>query len=181
MSSFADRIYTSLFKFFKIKSSLSFNYVNNITTISSLLIKLSSIEKERDRLFEELQAREQAFNKLVLSVYDWVWITDTTGKYSYVSPKCVDIYNITEDKIIGKMPHEFVEEKDKDSIIALEKHLLETHEVLVNYVSIVRANGNFLKTLTNAVPLFDFRGEYVGHIGVEKILESTPIQNKRYC
>ena len=143
----------------------------NLIKLTELTDKLISMERERDRLFEELKFREQAWNNLMLAMFDWAWITDENGRYSYVSPKSREIYGYSNGDMLGKMPHEFLEGQYREDVIKLEQYLIEAHEPLMNYESESRkADGTKIRTTTSCVPYFKSDGSYGGHIGVEKLV-----------
>lgn len=171
MGNITNKIYDKIFAIFRINYILSFKYISKVASINELFQKLIVIEKERDRLFEELKLREQAWNNLMLAMFDWVWITDKYGRYSYVSPKLKDIYGYTNGDMLGKMPHEYLEGQYREDVIKLEQYLIESHEKLMNYESESRkADGTKIRTTTSCVPLFGNDGDYIGHVGVEKII-----------
>jgi len=166
-----NKFYDIVFKLFKIKSVLSFKYVSNLTLIGDLFQKLTILEKERDQLFTELEKREQTWSKLMLVMFDWAWITNKDGKYSYISPRAEEIYGFKNGDIVGKMPHEFLTDEYKEDAIKTEQYLIESRKPLYNYVTdSYDSQGHKIRTTTNCTPLFGSDGGYIGHVGVEKIL-----------
>jgi len=143
----------------------------NLEKLRELTKKLTELEREKDRIHEELQWREQAFNCLVQTMFDWVWITNEKGEYSYVSPKSNDIYGYINGDILGKMPHDFLQGQARENTIQMEQYLIQTHEPVINYeAESTLADGTKIQTITNAVPMFDSNRNYKGHLGVEKIV-----------
>lgn len=165
-----ENFYQRVFNIFfgKVKSVV---INHNLEILTELTKKLTEIEIEKDRILDELQWKNQAWNKLILVMFDWVWMTDRDGKYSYVSPKAEQIYGYKNGDILGKMPHEFLEGTYREDVIQLEKYLIESHESLFDYeTESVDYKGNKIRTITNCVAMFDNKGQYKGHLGVEKLL-----------
>ncbi|MBI4730758.1 MAG: GAF domain-containing protein, partial [Chloroflexi bacterium] len=121
------------------------------------------------RLFEQIQASENRFRDVSTISGDYIWETDLTWNYTYVSERVRDVLGYAPEEMIGTsnyLPH------DTEQAKHLNQKLIEEIEANGRAVDIenevVFKDGRHGFMLTSAVPILDASGNRVGYRGVDK-------------
>ena len=83
---------------------------------------------------------------MVEATSDMVWELDLEGKYTYVSPKAVDLMGRKPEELIGRMPFEYMPAESAKKSIELFETLSKKPEMISAFesVSSVRTVGVFM-------------------------------------
>ncbi len=123
---------------------------------------------ERKNAENSLRKSEEKFRNLVEATNDWVWETDSSGKFTYSSPKIFDYLGYHPQHVLGKKPFEFMPAKEAAQLsnifIELSKNP-KPFEMLEH--TIFHKDGRYLNVETNGVPIFDAKDNLVGWRGIE--------------
>ncbi|MFH0730380.1 MAG: PAS domain S-box protein [Pseudomonadota bacterium] len=131
--------------------------------------ELRSEIAERKRAEEELKESQARFRALVENTHDWVWETDRTGRYCYVSLRSADLLGYAPEEIIGRFPLDFTFADNTESNLRRLKDLLETGKPFRGVEKICRhRKGHSVIMETSGVPFFDSQGNPAGFRGIDR-------------
>lgn len=154
--------------------SLSIGLVSLIT----LLLGLRKISKENflRRKAERLAiANETKFRNLIENASVVMYTTDTSGKFNYVSSKCLELTGYTESELIGRS-FDFLISKDhrEETANFYLKQLMQSLPETVLRFPIV-AKGGHEKWVEQSVVLLKKRGRFSGFQSIVKDVTETRI------
>jgi PAS domain S-box-containing protein len=116
-----------------------------------------------------LRVSEERFRDVVMSSSDWIWETDTGGSYTYLSGQIEALTGYTPEQLLGSDPLELMAVAERERIRDLLQPLIASHRPIVEMENWIETRaGTTICLLTNAVPRFDVRGNYLGYRGVHK-------------
>lgn len=124
-------------------------------------------EEKRARL--ALQDSQQRFCALVETTSDWIWATDATGVYTYCSPRVRDLLGYEPEEILGRTLYDLVLPDEAGRFQALvDKSKAQGEPLLrLEHVS-VHKDGSHVVLETNANPIFDDGGTFLGYRGIDR-------------
>lgn len=124
---------------------------------------------ERKLAEESLKQSEERLRDIIFTTADWVWEVDEKGVYTYSSLKGIELFDISEQDILGKTPFDFMPEDEAKRVgkifskIAAKKAPIKDLE---NWN--IGKGGELICLLTNGVPIFDTEGQFKGYRGIDK-------------
>lgn len=123
-------------------------------------------EVESRRALLESEARFRAVSE---ASHDFIWEIDTDHRYTYVSPKVTEILGYTPEEMLGKRPYDFMAPDVAPEVAQEFTQVAERRGTHVGLVNInVHKDGHQVALETNATPIFDPDGEYVGYRGADR-------------
>lgn len=133
--------------------------------------------KEKERKLQEAKDR---FQTLTEQTSDWIWELDTTGKYTYASPRVEPILGYKAEEMIGKnfldtMPDWQAKKCKRSFEYCVEKHL--PIESLHN--ENIRKDGKKVILETSALPFFDKDNNLLGFRGIDRDITERKEAEKR--
>jgi PAS domain S-box-containing protein len=118
---------------------------------------------------EALRESEQRFRDISDNIADWIWEVDSNGAYTYCSERAEDILGYPPEELIGKRPYDVIR---PDEIRRVKRDLKERWNARAPIRDLecwhVRKDGTDVCIYTNALPVFDKKGEFRGYRGVDK-------------
>ena len=118
---------------------------------------------------DNLRTSREHFRNLVESTSDWIWETDTKGRYTYVSPQVQDILGYTPKEIIGKTPFELMVPEEAERVSVIFAEIVEKKEPFQNIENVcLHKDGHEVTLETNGVPVLDKKGNLIGFRGVDR-------------
>jgi PAS domain S-box-containing protein len=123
---------------------------------------------ERERMRNALEKEQERFRDIASSVGDWIWETDTEGRYTYSNVVVQQILGYTPEEIIGKHFTELSPNNDSEkSNFALK--MFEQRKRFANFASqAIHKNGSIVFLERNAIPMLDLEGKFLGYRGVDR-------------
>lgn len=116
----------------------------------------------------ELSLSMRRYQDLVESTPDWVWEIDEEWRYTYVSPRAINLLGFGPEEILGKTPFDFMEEKDAQELSELFSVIARSREPLVAVQNTnIQKDGSRVILETNAIPFFDLDGAFKGYRGID--------------
>lgn len=125
-------------------------------------------KNEKELAEEALRKSEERLRDIIFSTADWVWEIDENGRYVYSSIKGNELFETSQDDIIGKTPFYFMPPEEAARIgQVFEEHVAHKAPIrnLENWN--IAKNGKRICLLTNGVPIIDKEGSFKGYRGVD--------------
>lgn len=117
----------------------------------------------------KLQESERRLREIVDLTNDWIWEIDPLWRYSYVSPKIVDILGYSVEEMIGKSPFEFLPAEEVSGIKDTLRHYVHQFKPLnAIETKAIHKSGKIVYLETSGVPMFNEKGEYLGYRGADR-------------
>ena len=124
---------------------------------------------ERKRAEEALKESETRFRDLTETTTDWVWEVDAQGVYTYASPKIKDLLDYEVSEVLGKTPFDFMHREEAERIRKFFNEKVTNKEPFYGLENVNRhKNGHLVVLETNAIPIFDEKGQLKGYRGIDR-------------
>ena len=135
---------------------------------------------QRKKAEKILAQNESRFRDISLSMADWIWEIDINGRYIFSAGNSKKTLGYETDELLGKTPFDFM---PKDEALKIKKRFMEIITAKQPIVDLknwnLRKDGTRVCLLTNGVPVFDDKGEFIGYRGVDKdITKDLEIEEK---
>ncbi|MBP6961853.1 MAG: PAS domain S-box protein [Thermotogae bacterium] len=124
---------------------------------------------DRKRIEEALTVSEKRFREVAEHSHTVVWETDTEGLFTYVSPVCETLWGYRPEELVYKrhffdlFPPDEREEAKSTGI-----SFMKERKKLTNFENrSIRKDGQLIWLSSNAVPVYDREGRYIGYRGTE--------------
>lgn len=144
---------------------LSWNYLVKDGELEGMVTVIQDLSKIRE-VENALKESEKKYRALVETISDFLWETDQYGNYSYVSPKCRDIFFYEPSEMLGKKIWDFIIEKDSDKI----EHLKNSFFTQKSFYHIEflkkQAKGGLVAVISSGIPVYD-KDKFVGFRGID--------------
>jgi PAS domain S-box-containing protein len=116
-----------------------------------------------------LRAGEERYRQLVESSDDWVWEVDEHWRYTYSSPRCLELLGCRPEQLLRKTPFGLM---PADEAVRV-KTLLSAHAARRNPFHRLEhskraRDGRHLILESTGIPVFDARGRFRGYRGVDR-------------
>lgn len=125
-------------------------------------LDLSPAKRAQAQLIES----EQRFRDVSQAIGEFIWEVDAEGRFTYASPRVVDVLGVTPEEVIGRHPFDFVPEEDRPKVLARSRKISEAGEAFRNFEHRVRQpGGRILWISASGVPSYDAGGQIKGFRG----------------
>lgn len=168
---------------------------NKLTTISTVILLIVSllafysirqsmladrerltIFLERENLMSSLAQSNERFRNLLETTSDWIWETDTNGRYTYSSPRLKNLLGYTSNEVLGKTLMDVATPRTRE---ALRK---EFNQILANgkpysgfECTCLGKSGQVVVLENNAVPIFNGQETLLGYRGIARDITERKI------
>jgi PAS domain S-box-containing protein len=118
---------------------------------------------------DALRKSESRFRSFVENANDIIFMMDTNGVFTYISPNWETMIGRNHTSFIGETFEPLVHPDDIPACHAFLKRIITTREKAENLEYRVRHNdGNWLWHSSNGASIFDSAGELIGGIGIAR-------------
>ena len=108
------------------------------------------------------------YKKILENISDWLWVVDTSGKYTYCSQNVFDFLGYTAEEVIGKTPFDFMSEKESLRVSKIFEDLAIHHAPIKGLENtIIHKDGSIVVLKTSGVPVYDEDGIWLGYEGTD--------------
>ncbi len=144
------------------------------------LLSLLSDVTERRQAMEQLRESERRFADVVDAAGEYVWETDPTGHYIYVSERIERVLGYTAAEMIGKEAYDFMpaEEIERLELWFNNRQNPGTPIRNLEYISITK-DGKEIWQQVSGVPIFDAAGERIGFRGTGMDITERKLAEQR--
>ncbi len=150
---------------------------------NNIIGKTISLRDITERLYVEkkLQESEKRFQDVALCSADWIWEVDKYGKYIFVTGNIKKILGYHPSELIGKTPFKLMPEDEAKRVSEIFKDIVSNRKPIIDLENWnISKKGEKILLLTNAIPLFNKNGEFLGYRGVDKdITDKKRIEEER--
>lgn len=130
--------------------------------------RLSNAETQRLSAEDALRKSEERLKDILFSTADWVWEIDENGRYTYSSIKGNELFDASQEDILGKTPFHFMPSEESERVGKIFSELIEKRVPIRNLENWnIAKNGKRICLLTNGMPIFDKKGDFKGYRGVD--------------
>ncbi len=131
--------------------------------------QLKSDCARRNLAWDVLRESRQRFQKLIETLYDWVWEVDAKGHYTYVSPQIKNILGYEKYEIIGKTPYDLMPPEEAARVSKIFGALIIERKPINALENMnLHKDGRRVLMETNGLPFFDVAGKFRGYRGTDR-------------
>lgn len=134
-----------------------------------------SNERLRREIVESTRAKQGAekikehYRALVEGSSDWVWETDAEFKYTYASPRVVDILGYAPEEVVGQTPLDLMPPDEVKRVEIEGLPVMRLRLPLQGFQSRhLHKDGHVVMIETNGLPIFDEKGAFCGYRGIDR-------------
>lgn len=127
----------------------------------------------------KLLESEQRLREIVDLTNDWIWEIDPSWRYSYVSPKIVDILGYSVEEMVGRSPFDFLPPEEISGIKEMLRQFVHQYKPLnAIETKAFHKSGKVVYLETSGVPIFNDKGEYIGYRGADRDITLRKLYEK---
>jgi len=116
-----------------------------------------------------LRKSEERLRDIVFSTADWVWEVDENGKYTYSSQKGNELFDASQEEIIGKTPFDFMPKDEAKRVAPIFTKIVAKKAPIKDLENWNIGKGNKkICLLTNGLPILNDEGRLIGYRGIDK-------------
>ncbi len=109
------------------------------------------------------------YQDLIETIGDFIWETDSAGRYTYCSPHMYKLWGIKPEEMIGKTPFEMMSAEHRKSALALYARMAQSPQPFSGLESTAYdGQGRLIYIETSGVPFFDDTGRLLGFRGISR-------------
>lgn len=88
---------------------------------------------EREHLLKSLEQSEDRYRNLIETSSDWIWESDSDGRYTYSSPRVKDLLGYLPEEIINKTLMDIVSPEQAEKFNTTYTQLLRSQKILMGW------------------------------------------------
>jgi len=120
------------------------------------------------QITDALKETEQRFKDVTENAQEWIWETDTYGKYVYCSPASEKILGYKPEELLGKHFYDSFAPKEKKQLKKLAFDNFTAKKPFHEFINLnIRKDGKPVWISTSGVPILDKKGNILGYRGVD--------------
>ncbi len=128
-----------------------------------------SLWDEREEFLQAIKESKEMFQTLVETTSDWIWEMDKNGKYTYSSPRIIELLGYSPEAIIGKTPFDFMPEEEAVKSTKLLQDIMQTGKSFKSFeYTCLTNNGLPIVIEKNGVPIVDDHKNIIGYRGIAR-------------
>lgn len=135
---------------------------------ANISFALENFSREEARVAAELALRESEnrFRDFADAAGEFVWETDTDGRFTYVSSGVQDFWEYTDQELIGRKPLDLAPPEEAQRVLAwLSENARADGSYRDLEYQVLTRSGQVRWILAHAVGVFDAQGQLVGQRG----------------
>jgi len=123
--------------------------------LESILISINDVTSSLDAI-DELKSNEEHFRWIAENSSDLITVSDTKGRFSYVSPSSLPMLGYRPEELIGINGYEIIHPEDREFVRReLHEPFLKERRLRRGVFRLLRKTGGFIWIDTIARPVFD--------------------------
>lgn len=135
----------------------------------ALADRIKLLKSEKEKATQELIDSEERFRSLVETTYDFIWEVDKKGIFTYVSPKCTDLFGFPPEEILGMSKFELMPPEEAARVSGIFNQRMADHLPIIGLENKnIHKNGSPIVLDSNGLPFFDGKGNLLGFRGIDR-------------
>ncbi|MGE5499453.1 MAG: PAS domain-containing protein, partial [Syntrophothermus sp.] len=132
--------------------------------------ELENIEAENQVILQELAFEKDLLYSLMNHIPDTIYFKDKDSRFVRVNRAQAQVLGLNDpEEAIGKSDFDFFKKKHASEAFQDEQKIIATGKALIAKVEkIRRADGQYRYVSATKVPITDYRGNYIGIVGVSR-------------
>jgi PAS domain S-box-containing protein len=123
---------------------------------------------QRKQVEEALRVSERRFREIAENAQDWIWETDTEGKYTYANHVVEKIVGYTSEEILEHYFYDLFHPDERESLKAAALAAFALQKPFRDFFNRnAHKNGQTVWLATSGIPRFDAKGNFLGYRGVD--------------
>lgn len=112
---------------------------------------------------------EEKYRNLVEATTDYIWESDKSGRYTYVSPAARAMLGYQPEEILGKTLFDFMSAEESARVKRELAPIVAAERTFSQFESsILRKDGAPIVIETSGIPIFDPNGVFTGYRGIDR-------------
>ena len=163
------------FRWIKVKAQITRNKQGQPLWIDGLHLDVTRTKQLENKLLES----ENRFRSLVENSPNWIWETDNRGHYIYASPYVAKLLGYQPEEVLGKTLFSFIPGDERLQLLDVFQGYLHKHRSFTDIKNTnIHKNGNQVVLETNASPIINSDGDFMGYRGVHKDITEQVLTQK---
>ena len=134
----------------------------------AVVVSITDITRRKEAE-NALTRSELRFRSLVEAIPDWIWETDTDGRYTYASPRLKELLGYEPAEVLGKRPRDFMHPADAQRFGMQMVGTFSRREAFSGLLNRhIRKDGRVVILETSAEPIIDDQGMLRGYRGIDR-------------
>ncbi|MBI5470924.1 MAG: PAS domain S-box protein [Ignavibacteriae bacterium] len=144
-------------------------FTNTEVMLLQVLAEILVNAEVRRRSQESLRESEEKFRALVETTNDFIWETDASGVYTYVSPQIMVMLGYAPGEVLGKTPFDLMPSAEASRVREIFDDAVRTNRAFNNLENInLHKDGHQIVLETSGVPIIDAAGNLRGYRGSDR-------------
>ncbi len=123
---------------------------------------------EGERAEEALRESRNKYQALIETTNDFIWETDTLGRFTYCSPQMRTLWGFDPQEMIGKIPFDQMSLDEGERAGQFFRDIALTPKPFTLQAGSFDAAGNTIAIEVSGVPFFDSNGKLLGYRGITR-------------
>ncbi len=132
----------------------------------------ANFEKQSEHLAvatRDLRRSEEKYRTIVDATSEWIWQCDVNGVFTYSNPAVKAILDYEPEEMVGRSGLDFLCEEDRTKLAADVSEMMAEAKGWNGWVIRWQRRDGTLRLLeSNATPIFDEEGHFVGYRGADR-------------
>jgi PAS domain S-box-containing protein len=124
--------------------------------------KLREEQSARRASEERLQLSERRFGDISEAAGEYLWETNLSGVYTFVTEKSLDVKGYRQEELIGRKPFEFIHPEDVDKARRIAREAVQKRSFFTMEHRTVAKAGKVVWEEVRGIPLLDSAGQVIG-------------------
>lgn len=146
--------------------------------VESILISINDVTSSLDAI-DKLKSSEEHLRLIAENSSDLITISDTSGRFTYVSPSSLPMLGYRPEELIGVNGYEIIHPEDRESVRSdLHEPFLKEQRLRRGVFRLLRKTGGFIWIDTIARPVFDKDGVLSAMQGAGRDITATKMAER---
>lgn len=117
----------------------------------------------------QLRESEERFRHLVETTYDWIWQIDAGARYTFASPKVLDLLGYTPAEVLGCTPFELMSAEEAQRVRPMFLQAVSSRSAFSGWeITKKHKTGREVVLEASGVPVLDRQGGLLGYRGMAR-------------
>ncbi|MBP9146949.1 MAG: PAS domain S-box protein [Thermoanaerobaculia bacterium] len=129
---------------------------------------------------ESLRQSEEHYRALAETTFDWIWEVDAAARYTFVSPRVVQLLGYEPDEVLGRTPFALMPEEEAARVGELFWSYATRQAPFANLENVnLHKDGRLVVLESSGVPFFGPTGDLRGYRGMDRDITARKQAERR--